>query len=118
MRQRLYTRFRCFKPQDLTEDDIKDIENALEAELERKFVVEPKRKLTHISPDGCREYLRRKRVAREIYGHPWFWPEDWYEEIGEEGEYEFSDIELTNMMIEECCDEYGSIDAFWECNGI
>lgn len=79
MRQHLCTRFRCFKPQDLSEDDVKDIENALEVELGRKFVVEPKRKLTHISPDGYYEYRRRLKLAKEFLRGEWKWPDNWYD---------------------------------------
>ncbi len=115
MRQHLCTRFRCFKPQDLTEDDVRDIENALEAELGRKFVVEPKRKLTHISPDGYNEYKRRYELAKEFYYNEWneFWPEDWYDAVAFTEE-----TILGDAIIETWADGYGSVEAFWECNGI
>lgn len=75
-----YVKFRCFNPADLTKDDVWDIQDALKAELGRRYVVEPKRKVTHISPDGVKEYERRRRKAIDYYG--WRnWPADWYDDV-------------------------------------
>lgn len=110
VKKNLYCKFSFIDPKSLTPEDVEDIENALELELGETFVVEPKRKLTHISPDGYREYNRRKNKAKRLWG--WSsWPDDWYYEVGRIEE----DYGTPREWWE---DDYGSEDAFWESNGI
>lgn len=112
VRQYWHVGLRCFNPSDLTKDDVWEIQDALKAELGRRYVVEPKHKITHVTPDGMKEYDRRIKKARRTYDW-WDWPANWYDEIKllEEEEENY----MWNRVYEEMwAEDYSSVDEFWD----
>lgn len=115
VRQYWHVGLRCFNPSDLTKDDVWEIQDALKAELGRRYVVEPKRKITHVTPDGMREYSRRREIARKHFDW-WNWPANWYDAVRILGYLQEEDDNYTwNRYYEEMwAEDYPSVDAFWD----
>ena len=83
MQHDAYCGFSTFNPNNLSEEDVAEIREALKAELGRDYKVEKGWKYVHISPDGHNEYDRRRRVARKKFGvKDAEWPTDWYDQCG------------------------------------
>lgn len=113
VRQYWYVKLRCFDPSDLTQDDVWEIQDALKAELGRRYVVEPKRKITHVTPDGLREYNRRLKLTKRFYDGWWDCPANWYDDVKilEDEAYNY----MLNREVEELwAEDYPSVDAFWD----
>ena len=84
MQHDAYCGFSTFNPNNLSEEDVAEIREALKAELGRDYEVEKGRKYVHISPDGHNEYDRRRRVAKKKFGAKTIeWPSGWYDQCND-----------------------------------